>query len=50
MGLPARSGHSGLERPLAALGGQCPSSLMDTAEGQSIVANLLARLQSGAFA
>lgn len=39
-----------LEAPLAALGGQRPVELMDTAEGQSIVSNLLARMQSGAYA
>ena len=39
-----------LEDPLAALGGQRPAELIDTAEGQAIVSNLLARIQSGAFA
>lgn len=39
-----------LEEPLAALGGQSPADLMDTAEGQAIVSNLLARMQSGAYA
>jgi putative toxin-antitoxin system antitoxin component (TIGR02293 family) len=39
-----------LEEPLSALGGQRPAELMDTAEGQTIVSNLLARLQSGAYA
>jgi putative toxin-antitoxin system antitoxin component (TIGR02293 family) len=39
-----------LEEPLAALGGQRPADLIDTAEGQAIVSNLLARMQSGAYA
>jgi putative toxin-antitoxin system antitoxin component (TIGR02293 family) len=39
-----------LDRPLPALGGQRPAELMDTAEGQAVVANLLARAQSGAYA
>lgn len=39
-----------LEEPLAALGGQRPVELMDTTEGQAIVSNLLARVQSGAYA
>ncbi|MDP3759689.1 MAG: DUF2384 domain-containing protein [Ramlibacter sp.] len=39
-----------LEEPLAALGGQRPADLMDTAEGQAIVSNMLARMQSGAYA
>jgi putative toxin-antitoxin system antitoxin component (TIGR02293 family) len=39
-----------LEEPLAALGGRKPGDLMDTAEGQSIVSNVLARAQSGAYA
>ena len=39
-----------LEEPLPALGGHAPAELMDTAEGQAIVSNLLARSQSGAYA
>jgi putative toxin-antitoxin system antitoxin component (TIGR02293 family) len=39
-----------LDEPLPALGGQRPAELMDTAEGQAIVSNLLARSQSGAYA
>ena len=39
-----------LEAPLPALSGQCPAELMDTAEGQAIVSNLLARMQSGTYA
>ncbi len=38
-----------LDRPVAALGGIRPAELMDTGEGQRIVANLLSRAQSGAF-
>lgn len=39
-----------LERPLPALEGRAPRELMDTAEGQALVANLVARMQSGAYA
>jgi putative toxin-antitoxin system antitoxin component (TIGR02293 family) len=39
-----------LDEPLPALGGQKPAELMDTAEGQAIVSNMLARSQSGAYA
>lgn len=39
-----------LERPLPALGGRKPAELMDTAEGQQLVASLVARMQSGAYA
>ena len=39
-----------LEEPLAALGGRKPRELMDTAEGQAVVSNMLARAQSGAYA
>ncbi len=35
---------------MAALGGKRPADLMDTAEGQAIVSNLVARMQSGAYA
>ena len=38
-----------LERPVPALGGMKPAELMDTAEGQGIVSNLLSRTQSGAY-
>ena len=38
-----------LDRPVAALGGLRPAELMDTGEGQRIVANLLSRAQSGAY-
>jgi putative toxin-antitoxin system antitoxin component (TIGR02293 family) len=39
-----------LEQPLPALGGRRPAELMDTPEGQSLVSNLVSRLQTGAYA
>jgi putative toxin-antitoxin system antitoxin component (TIGR02293 family) len=39
-----------LDRPLPALNGQRPGELMDTSDGQALVSNLMARLQSGAYA
>lgn len=39
-----------LDRPLPALGGQRPAELMDTAEGQTVVANMILRSQGGAYA
>lgn len=39
-----------LERPLPALGNRAPGELMDTSEGQQVVANLLAGARSGVFA
>lgn len=39
-----------LDTPLPALGGRRPAELMDTHEGQSLVSDLVARLQSGAYA
>lgn len=39
-----------LGRPLPALAGQKPEELMDTADGQRLVGDLLARMQSGAYA
>ena len=39
-----------LDRPLPALGGQRPAELMDTAEGQAVVASMILRSQSGAYA
>jgi putative toxin-antitoxin system antitoxin component (TIGR02293 family) len=39
-----------LETPLAALGGEAPASLMDTAEGRRVVSDLLSQIQSGAYA
>lgn len=41
---------SWLDGPLEALGGRKPAQLLDTSEGQAIVGNLLARMQSGAYA
>ncbi|GAA4332742.1 hypothetical protein GCM10023144_23130 [Pigmentiphaga soli] len=39
-----------LNRPNAALGNTLPSELLDTVEGLEIVAGLLAKMQSGAYA
>lgn len=39
-----------LDRPQAALGGKRPAELMDTADGRNIVSDLIARMQSGAYA
>lgn len=39
-----------LREPLPALGGIQPISLLDTMEGQALVADTLAKVQSGAFA
>lgn len=39
-----------LREPLPALGGEKPLSLLDTMEGQALVADTLAKVQSGAFA
>ena len=39
-----------LQTPQAALGGQRPADLMDTAEGRELVSDLLARMLSGAYA
>jgi putative toxin-antitoxin system antitoxin component (TIGR02293 family) len=39
-----------LDQPLPALNGGRPGDLMDTAEGQAMVSQLLSRLQSGAYA
>jgi putative toxin-antitoxin system antitoxin component (TIGR02293 family) len=39
-----------LNEPLAALGGVRPIDLMDTMEGQGVVSNALAQMQSGAYA
>ena len=36
--------------PVPALGGKTPASYLDTFEGQKLVANLLAMMQSGAYA
>ena len=39
-----------LDRPLPALDGRRPAEFMDTAEGRSLVSDLLAQQQSGAYA
>ncbi|MCY1243257.1 hypothetical protein D9M72_562650 [compost metagenome] len=39
-----------LDQPLPALGERRPAELMDTAEGQAIVSNMLSRAQSGGYA
>lgn len=39
-----------LERPQPALAGRCAADYLDTSEGQQLVSNLLARMQSGAYA
>ena len=39
-----------LAEPNPALAGECPASYMDTMEGQKLVSNLLAMMQSGAYA
>jgi len=41
---------SWLERPQPALGGRRPGEFMDSAEGRAMVTNLVARMQSGAYA
>ncbi len=38
-----------IDRPVPALGGLKPAELLDTAEGQAIVANVLSRAQTGAY-
>ena len=38
-----------IETPQPALGGRRPDALLDTAEGQLMVSDLLARMQSGAY-
>jgi putative toxin-antitoxin system antitoxin component (TIGR02293 family) len=39
-----------LERPQPALGGRRPAELMDTADGRMLVSDLVARMQSSAYA
>ncbi|MEJ7811512.1 MAG: antitoxin Xre/MbcA/ParS toxin-binding domain-containing protein [Gemmatimonadaceae bacterium] len=39
-----------LDRPHPALGGRRPGALMDTAEGRGLVSDLVAQMQSGAYA
>ena len=46
----ARWVSSWLGRPSPALGNRAPGELMDTAEGQQVVANILASARSGVFA
>ena len=38
-----------MDRPLPALDGQRPAELMDTSDGQALVSNIVARMQSGAY-
>jgi putative toxin-antitoxin system antitoxin component (TIGR02293 family) len=47
---PARWVAAWLDRPLPALGGKRPGEFMDTADGRTLVADLLAQQQSGAYA
>lgn len=39
-----------LDRPIGALGGRRPGAFLDTGEGRELLSNLLARMQSGAYA
>ena len=39
-----------MDRPQPTLGGQRPGELVDTADGRALVSDLLARMQSGAYA
>lgn len=39
-----------LQSPLPALGGKRPAEFMDTADGQSLVSTMVARMQTGAYA
>lgn len=39
-----------VNEPSPALGGKIPATYMDTVEGQELVSNLIARMQSGAYA
>jgi putative toxin-antitoxin system antitoxin component (TIGR02293 family) len=39
-----------LQQPSAALGGKTPGEYMDTVDGRSLVASLVAQMQSGAYA
>jgi len=39
-----------LDQPQPALGGKRPAEMMDTADGRGIVSDLVARMQSGAYA
>ena len=46
----ARWVRESLEQPNPALGGRRPAEFMDTVTGQSIVASLLSKVQTGAYA
>lgn len=46
---PGRWVAEWIETPQPALGGRRPDQLLDTAEGQRMVSDLLARMQSGAY-
>lgn len=46
---PGRWVAEWIETPQPALGGRRPDELLDTAEGQGMVSDLLARMQSGAY-
>ena len=39
-----------LTEPVAAVGGRMPGDFLDTADGQALVAGLVAQMQSGAYA
>lgn len=39
-----------LDTPVPALGGKRPATFMDTAEGRELVSDMLARMQTGAYA
>jgi putative toxin-antitoxin system antitoxin component (TIGR02293 family) len=47
---PAKWLAGWLQQPVPALGGSRPIDFMDTMEGQGMIADLLARMQSGAYA
>jgi putative toxin-antitoxin system antitoxin component (TIGR02293 family) len=47
---PAKWVATWLDRPQPALGGKRPAELMDTADGRGIISDLIARMQSGAYA
>ena len=38
-----------LDRPQSVLRGKRPAEMMDTADGRSVVSDLVARMQSGAY-
>ena len=41
---------SWLEKPSPALGGEKPSAYLDTVSGQEMISDLLAKIQTGAYA